>query len=94
MVSARAGHSKECVDERAGESYASGANSAGVLHNAALMDPLIVFISITAWMILAGVAVRIFRWVPTRVCPLCEAKVELGRTHCQTCGYKFTAARY
>jgi hypothetical protein len=58
------------------------------------MEPVVIFFSIVAWMILAGIAVRVLRWVPSRVCPLCDAQVELGRTHCQSCGYRFTAARY
>ena len=43
-----------------------------------------------AVMVAASLAVRIFhRPVATRVCPLCQTKVELGRQRCQVCGYRF-----
>jgi predicted amidophosphoribosyltransferase len=34
--------------------------------------------------------VRVFHTPPAvRTCPLCDAKVELGRQRCQVCGYRF-----
>ncbi len=58
------------------------------------MDPLAIFLIMLLWMGIAGIAVRIFRHVPTRVCPHCAVNVELGKAYCQGCGYKFTDARY
>jgi predicted amidophosphoribosyltransferase len=58
------------------------------------MEPLTIFILVTTWMALAGAAVKLWRHSPTRACPLCETQVELGRAHCQACGYRFTSARY
>ena len=58
------------------------------------MDPLLIFIILIAWMGLAGIIVRIFRHVPSRPCPHCNAQVEIGKARCQECGYLFTSARY
>jgi hypothetical protein len=45
-----------------------------------------------------GRVVRVLGWAfrarTTRTCPLCGSKVDLGKVRCQTCGYKFTGARY
>jgi hypothetical protein len=40
-------------------------------------------------LLLASVAVRIWRHVPTRKCHLCGAQVEIGKSRCQVCGYMF-----
>jgi hypothetical protein len=58
------------------------------------MDPLLIFCLIFGWFILGGIAMYIYRHVITRVCPQCEAKVELGKQRCQVCGYRFSTARY
>ena len=58
------------------------------------MDPLLVYISVAALLLVASLAVGIWRHKPTRSCPLCESKVELGKVQCQVCGYRFGAARY
>ena len=58
------------------------------------MDPLLIFSLILAWFGIAGIAMYVYRHTTTRKCPLCDAQVELGKPHCQVCGYKFTAARY
>jgi hypothetical protein len=39
--------------------------------------------------LLLGIAVRIWKYTPTRKCHLCETQVELGRRRCQVCGYEF-----
>jgi hypothetical protein len=36
-----------------------------------------------------SVGVWVRRLVPTRKCPRCATKVELGRRGCQNCGYRF-----
>jgi hypothetical protein len=58
------------------------------------VEPLAIFIILLVWMALAGIAVKVFRHVPSRPCPHCDAKVEIGRASCQDCGYRFTSARY
>jgi hypothetical protein len=60
----------------------------------AAIEPLTIFVGMLAWFVLAGGAVWWFRHKVTRKCPLCEAKVELGRAQCQVCGYRFSTARY
>jgi hypothetical protein len=58
------------------------------------MDPLLIFSLIFGWFILAGIGLYVYRHVITRVCPQCDARVELGRTRAQVCGYRFSTARY
>jgi hypothetical protein len=58
------------------------------------MDPLLIYIGAVAILLVASLAVRIWRHTPTRKCPLCESAVELGRIRCQICGYRFSTARY
>jgi rubredoxin len=38
-------------------------------------------------------AVAFLRLRPTRVCPLCDAKVDQSARRCRTCGYRFTRER-
>ena len=40
-----------------------------------------------------GAFIMVLKIRPTRVCPLCESKVEQGKRRCRTCGYKFTRER-
>jgi predicted amidophosphoribosyltransferase len=48
------------------------------------------YIGAVAILGVASLAVRIFHTPQAvRTCPLCEAKVELGRQRCQVCGYRF-----
>jgi hypothetical protein len=58
------------------------------------MDPLLVYISLFVFFIVAGVLVWAYRHVVTRKCPRCDAQVELGRPRCQVCGYRFSTARF
>lgn len=58
------------------------------------MEPLAIFVLILLWFVVVGIAVRVYRWTPTRKCPLCATQVELGKAYCQGCGYKFSAARF
>jgi hypothetical protein len=58
------------------------------------MGPLAIYVSLLVFFVLAGGAVWIWRHVPTRSCPQCEARVEIGKARCQSCGYKITSARY
>jgi hypothetical protein len=53
------------------------------------MDPLAIYISAVAVLLIASLAVGIWRHVPTRKCHLCGAKVEIGKSRCQVCGYRF-----
>jgi hypothetical protein len=43
---------------------------------------------------MVSVLVHVFRRHATRVCPLCDSKVELGRRRCQVCGYLFDESRW
>ena len=58
------------------------------------VDPLVVYVVMAALLFVASVLVGIFRHAVTRKCPLCDAKVEMGRQHCQVCHYRFSAARF
>ena len=57
------------------------------------MGPLAIYISILVVLLIVSILARVFRHVPTRTCPLCDAKVELGRARCQVCHYRFSTAR-
>jgi hypothetical protein len=58
------------------------------------IDPLVFYISAVALLLVVSIAARVWRHVPTRVCPLCSAKVELGRQRCQVCSYRFDISRW
>jgi hypothetical protein len=53
------------------------------------VEPLAIYLAAVALLVLASVAVGIWKHVPTRKCHLCGAQVELGRGRCQVCGYRF-----
>jgi len=53
------------------------------------VGPLAIYVAVIAILLLLSIAVRIWRHTPTRKCHLCGAQVELGRRHCQVCGYRF-----
>jgi hypothetical protein len=53
------------------------------------VEPLAIYVSAVALLLLASFAVGIWKHVPTRKCHLCGAKVELGRGRCPVCGYRF-----
>jgi hypothetical protein len=58
------------------------------------VSPLLIYVGAVLVLVAASVATWIWRQSASRVCPLCEARVELGRTRCQVCGYRFSTARY
>jgi hypothetical protein len=53
------------------------------------VGPLAIYISAIVILLALSIAVWIWRHTPTRLCPLCESRVELGRARCQVCGYNF-----
>jgi hypothetical protein len=53
------------------------------------MGPLTIYIAIVVLLLGLSLAVRIWKHTPTRRCPLCESRVEIGRSRCQVCGYNF-----
>jgi hypothetical protein len=53
------------------------------------VDPLAIYVSAIAILLAFSLAVWIWRHRVTRVCPLCESRVEIGRTRCQVCDYNF-----
>ena len=53
------------------------------------MSPLAIYLSVVIVVLLLGIAVRIWKYAPTRMCHLCNARVEIGRRRCQVCGYEF-----
>jgi hypothetical protein len=53
------------------------------------MGPLAIYVSAVALLLLASIAVGIWKHVPTRKCHLCDAQVEIGKVRCQVCGYRF-----
>jgi hypothetical protein len=57
------------------------------------VNPLLIYVGLLVVMLAASLLVWVFRHTPSRRCPLCEAQVEIGRTRCQTCGYRFSTAR-
>jgi hypothetical protein len=58
------------------------------------MEPLVIYAAMAGLLLVASLLVAVFRHVTTRKCPLCEAQVEMGRTRCQACDYRFSTARY
>jgi predicted amidophosphoribosyltransferase len=58
------------------------------------MDPLAIYASMLLLCGVVLVLIRVFRHQVTRTCPLCDAQVELGKPSCQSCGYRFSTARY
>jgi hypothetical protein len=58
------------------------------------VDPLLLYSSVTLALILLGIMLRLYQRIVTRSCPLCDARVELGRRWCQRCGYKFDTSRW
>jgi hypothetical protein len=53
------------------------------------LDPLAIYAVMLAVMVVLSVGVYINRYYATRKCHLCGAQVELGRSKCQTCAYRF-----
>lgn len=58
------------------------------------MDPALIYFGILGLCLVVLVLGWIHKQPATRQCPLCESAVELGKTRCQACGYRFTTARY
>ena len=58
------------------------------------ISPLAIFVSMVGVLLVASVLVHVFRRNVTRVCPLCDARVEIGRRRCQVCGYRFDSSRW
>ena len=53
-----------------------------------------IYASMAGLLLVTSVLVGIFRHVTTRKCPLCDSQVEMGRTRCQVCDYRFSTARF
>jgi hypothetical protein len=53
------------------------------------VGPLAIYISAVGVLIVLSIAVRVWRHHPTRKCHLCGAQVELGKSRCQVCNYRF-----
>jgi hypothetical protein len=53
------------------------------------MEPLTIYVSFAALLIVFSLAVRIFKISATRLCHLCGTRVELGRQRCPACDYRF-----
>ena len=53
------------------------------------MNPLAIYMICAAVLMALSVAVYINRYFATRKCHACGARVELGRSKCQDCAYRF-----
>jgi hypothetical protein len=53
------------------------------------MAPLTIYIVVATIMTALSIGVWVNRYYATRKCHLCGAQVELGRSKCQTCAYRF-----
>jgi predicted amidophosphoribosyltransferase len=58
------------------------------------VGPLALYSSVILALIVLGILLRVYQRIVTRVCPMCDARVELGRRWCQQCGYKFDTSRW
>jgi transposase len=53
------------------------------------MGPLAIYISMLVFVLVVLILVRIYHRPATRLCHLCGARVEIGKSRCQVCGYQF-----
>jgi hypothetical protein len=53
------------------------------------VEPLAIYAVIAAVMTVLSVLVWVNRYYSTRKCHLCGAQVELGRSKCHACAYRF-----
>ena len=53
------------------------------------MPPLVIYLICTAIMGGLSIGVYLNRYFATRKCHACGAQVELGRSKCQACTYRF-----
>ena len=53
------------------------------------MDPLAIYALLFAIMLVLSIGVYINRYYTTRKCHLCRVQVEIGRSKCHACAYRF-----
>ena len=53
------------------------------------MNPLYIYITFVVILIAFSIAVRVYRHTTMRKCHQCGSMVELGRSRCQVCDYRF-----
>ncbi len=53
------------------------------------MDPLTIYVLLFAILLVLSIGVYINRYYATRKCHLCGVQVELGRSKCHACAYRF-----
>ncbi len=53
------------------------------------MPPIVIYAICAAIMIALSIAVYVNRYYATRKCHACGAQVELGRSKCHACTYRF-----
>jgi hypothetical protein len=53
------------------------------------MAPLLIYVLVALVLLGLSVGVYVNRYYATRKCHMCGAQVELGRSKCQVCTYRF-----